>query len=348
MSKMDKADLARLFAQMARIRWLEIELGKLWSQGRIFGELHLGIGEEAAVAGVVDHLVDGDSLALDHRSTPPLLAHGTDPVAIVLETLGTPGGLCRGMGGHMHLFDHERLAASSGIVGACGPLACGFALAATQLRPGAVAVAFFGEGAVNQGMLMESLNLASVWALPVVFVCKDNRLAVTTLSRTVTAGHPASRARAFAMPAVRVNGADVGAVWAAASKAVARARAGRGPTFLHVRCRRPEGHMAGDPLIRAVREPRASRSELSAGLLQAMTGRPGAPPLDRMRAVSTFLAPMVSTTIASRLRTADPLDRARRRLGPLTAAPIETRAREEIAASIAEALTAAEAAAWPA
>ncbi len=340
MSRLGKADLARLYLQMARMRRLEIELGQLWRQGRVSGELHLGIGEEAVVAGVVDHLVPGDSLALDHRSTPPLVARGTDPEALVREVLGTPGGLCRGMGGHMHLFDPERLAASSGIVGSTGPLACGFALAAAQLRPGAVSVAFFGDGAVNQGMLMESFNLASVWTLPVVFVCKDNHLAVSTLSRTVTAGHPVRRARAFGMPALGVNGADVGAVWLAAARAVARARAGHGPTFLAVRCRRTEGHFLGDGLVRAIREPAATCGEMGPGLFRALTDRPGAPLRDRLRATAALMAPIASTGISA-IRLNDPLQRARRRLGSPAADPLEAQARREMGSAVAAALAGA-------
>jgi acetoin:2,6-dichlorophenolindophenol oxidoreductase subunit alpha len=320
------ADLARLFLQMARIRQLEVQLGSLWQQGRISGELHLGIGEEAAVAGVVDHLVEGDSLALDHRSTPPLVARGINLTALVLEMLGAPEGLCGGMGGHMHLFDPDRLAASSGIVEATGPMACGFVLAAAHLRQGAVAVAFFGEGAANQGMLMESLNLVSVWALPVVFVCKDNRLAVTTLSRTVTAGGLARRAACFSIPAVRVSGADVGAVWRAAATAISRARAGRG----------------------AARDPAASSGEFAPGLLRAVTAHPGAPLRDRIRGAGALLPPMVTAGVAARLRLGDPLARARHRLGAGTVGRIEAQAREEITSAVRVALTRAEVARWPA
>jgi TPP-dependent pyruvate/acetoin dehydrogenase alpha subunit len=345
-SRVDDAHLARLFLQMARIRQMEIELGSLWRQGLISGELHLGIGEEAAVAGVVDHLVEGDALALDHRSTPPLVARGTDVTALVLEMLGSPEGLCGGMGGHMHLFDPERLAASSGIVGATGPMACGFAIAAAQLRPGAVAVAFFGEGAANQGMLMESLNLASVWALPAVFVCKDNRLAVATRSRTVTAGGLARRAASFGIPAARVSGADVGAVWRAAATAISRGRAGRGPAFLHVRCWRPEGHFLGDPLIRAAREPAATSGEFAPGLLRALGAHPGAPLRDRVRGAGALLAPMVTAGAAARLRPGDPLARARHRLGPRTADRLQAQAREEINAAVRAALTRAEVTRW--
>jgi len=121
--------LEGLYLQMVRMRRFEEALAALWQQGLISGALHLGVGEEAIVAGVVDHLRPGDGLALDHRPTPALVGMGTDLTRLVLEMLGHEQGLCRGHGGHMHLFDPEHTAASSGIVGASGSMACGFALA---------------------------------------------------------------------------------------------------------------------------------------------------------------------------------------------------------------------------
>ncbi len=348
MARLGDADLRRLFFQIARIRAFERALASLWQQGLISGELHLGIGEEAAVAGVVDHLVDGDSLALDHRSTPALLASGTDPTELVLEMLGSPDGLCHGMGGHMHLFDPERLAGSSGIVGASGPLGCGFALAAQQLRPGAVSVAFFGEGAVNQGMLMESLNLAAAWALPVIFVCKNSGLAVTTRSRTVTAGRLIRRAASFNVATARRSGSDVAAVWLAAGQAIARARHGGGPTFLEVRCRRPEGHFQGDPLLRVSREPAASSADIGPPLLQAVTAQPGAPLAQRVHGLARLVPPIVAGVSADRLHHGDPLVSTRRRLGQPTADRIEAEARQEITAAAGEAMCRSAGAKWPA
>lgn len=167
-------DLWSLYALMLKARLFEEATAKLWHEGMISGEMHLGTGEEAIIAGIVSHLKEGDAMALDHRGTAALLMRGVEPVLLLREFLGCKDGLCGGMGGHMHLFSKEHLAASSGIVGAEGPAAVGFALAAQYLRPGAIAVAFFGDGAMNQGMLMESMNLASVWKLPVLFVCKDD------------------------------------------------------------------------------------------------------------------------------------------------------------------------------
>ncbi len=276
---------------MARMRAFEEAIAGLWQQGLIPGEMHLGIGEEAIVAGVLAHLGDDDALALDHRSTPPLVGRGTDLESLVLELLGSEDGLDGGRSGHMHLLDPEHRVTSSGIVGAAGPLACGFAVAAQHLRPDGVAIAFFGEGAANQGMLMEALNLASAWKLPVVFVCKNNGWSITTRSATVTAGSLVRRARSFGMPATRVNGTKVEGVWKAAGKAVRRARRGRGPSFLLARCHRPEGHFLGDALLRVLDEPVAQARELSGPLVRAVTSSPGASRRSHSSSVSFSMNP---------------------------------------------------------
>ncbi|MFQ6115354.1 MAG: thiamine pyrophosphate-dependent enzyme [bacterium] len=197
MKKVMQPDLWSLYRQMLRSRLFEEAVIQLWDEGKISGEMHLGIGEEAIAAGVVAHLRDEDALALDHRGTPPLLMRGIDPVVLLREFLGRSDGLCAGMGGHMHLFSPQHLTVSSAIVGVSGPAAVGFALAAQPLRPGTLAVAFFGEGAMNQGMLMESMNLAVVWKLSVLFVCKDNEWAITTRSPSVTGGKLVDRAKCF-------------------------------------------------------------------------------------------------------------------------------------------------------
>lgn len=173
-------DSRSLYAMMKKSRLFEEAIAQLWKAGLISGEMHLGTGEEAVLAGVIPHLRQGDAMAVDHRGTAAFLMRGIDPVLLLREMLGRPDGLCGGMGGHMHLFSKEHLSASSGIVGATGPAAVGFAMAVQTLHPGAISVAFFGEGAMNQGMLMESINLAAVWNLPVLFVCKDDGWAITT------------------------------------------------------------------------------------------------------------------------------------------------------------------------
>lgn len=272
-------DLWELYRQMLRSRLFEQAVAELWELGKISGEMHLGVGEEAIAAGVTAHLREGDALALDHRGTPPLLMRGVDPVALMREFLGRPDGLCGGMGGHMHLFAPDYIAASSGIVGASGPVGAGFAMAAQHLRPGSVAVAFFGEGAMNQGMLMESLNLASAWNLPVVFICKDNSWAISTESQRVTGGDLVARAKSLGMPAQSVDGTNVLVMWRAAGEAIDLARTGDGPNFWLARCTHLEGHFLGDQLLRVARGQSAPPVR---SLLRGVIRRGGAPLRERV------------------------------------------------------------------
>ncbi len=282
-------DLIGLYRQMLFSRRFEESVTELWRAGRISGEMHLGTGEEGIVAGVADHLRDGDALALDHRATPPLLMRGVDPTLILKELLGHTDGLCRGRGGHMHLFSPPHLAASSGIVGAAAPAAVGFALSATYLRPGAVAVAFFGEGAMNEGQVMESLNLAAAWQLPVIFVCKDNAQAIATPSPEVTGGRLDARARSLGLATLSVDGSDVVAVWHAARTCFERARAGRGPSFLHASCIHLEGHFLGDPLVRVARRPLREMLPIAIPMLRSALKRGGAPLGVRIRSMLSIL-----------------------------------------------------------
>ncbi len=311
------SDRLRLYRAMLQSRRLEEAIAGLWHEGRISGEMHLGIGEEGIVAGVVDHLGEGDAVAADHRPTPPMVMRGVDMARIVAECLGGTTGLGKGLGGHMHLMSRPHLAASSGIVGASGPLACGFALAHQHLRPDRVAVAFFGEGAMNQGMLLESLNLAGCWRLPVVFVCKDNGMAITTPSARVTSGNLPDRVRGFGIPAVEVDGADVEEVWRAAGEAVLRARRGGGPGYLHASCVRPDGHFLGDPLQRIVRRPVAELKDRIGPLGRATVAARGAGAARRMASLAGITGMLAR---AARMRGRDPLARLRPHLSADAAA----------------------------
>ena len=257
--------------------------------------MHLGTGEEALIAGVVSHLEEQDAMALDHRGTAAMLMRGVDPILILREMLGKPDGLCGGMGGHMHLFSKPHLAASSGIVGAEGPTAAGFALAAQYLNPGAIAVAFFGEGAMNQGMLMESLNLAAAWRLPVVFVCKDDSWSITTPSDTVTGGDLNERTELLGVPATSVDGCNVTEVWEVAGKAIASAKAGEGPFFLRARCVHFEGHFLGYQLIRAVRHPLREMPKIAVPLTQSFLRTSGASWGERAAGLKSVLSAVLST-----------------------------------------------------
>ncbi len=317
---------------MLRSRLFEEAVRRLWNDGRISGEMHLSIGEEAIVAGTVLQLQDGDAMALDHRGTSPLVMRGVDMVLLLREFLGQPDGLCGGKGGHMHLFSKAHLAASSGIVGASGPTAAGFALAARHLRPGKIAVAFFGEGAMNQGMLLESLNLAVVWKLPVVFICKDSKWSITTVSASVTGGNLVKRAESFGMPAREINGTDVECVWDTTQEALKRARTGKGPTFLLATCPHPEGHFLGDPLLRIARNPVKEMKKIAGPLMKSVTRVKGGPVTKRTGGLGKVTALIGKTARNQFLDPKEPLKIARRKLKKDKARlkKIETNVAEEI------------------
>jgi pyruvate dehydrogenase E1 component alpha subunit len=337
---MMQPDLWALYAFMLKSRLFEEAIAKLWHDGLISGEMHLGTGEEAIIAGVVAHLREGDAMALDHRGTAALLIRGVDPVLILRELLGYPDGLCGGMGGHMHLFSKEHLAVSSGIVGATGPAAAGFALAAQYLNPGAVTVAFFGEGAMNQGMLMEAMNLAAVWDLPVLFVCKDDSWSITTDSKKMTGGDLKERARGLGIPAVEADGLDIFAMYQAAHAAIERARSGQGPTFLHACCVHLEGHFLGYQLIRIIRKPFSEMPEIAVPMTQSFLSLRGASLPERMAGLKTVMASVLSAMRDPRREPAeDPLTRSR---AMLQSEPVRLKELEEqIAQEISHVLTSA-------
>lgn len=311
---MSKPDLWSLYRQMLRSRLFEEQVAKLWEEGLISGEMHLGTGEEAVVAGILDHLLEEDAMALDHRGSSALLLRGVDPVLLLREFLGHPDGLCKGMGGHMHLFSKEHLAVSSGIVGASGPAAVGFALAAQHLRPESICVAFFGEGAMNQGMMMEAMNLAVIWKLPVLFVCKDNDWAITTRSSQVTGGNLTDRAKSFGMYATEANGSILDDVWYAADKALKRTRSGEGPSFIRARCAHLEGHFLGDPLLRFARQPIREMKKISGALLNSATQWKGAPISHRADSLR-LITGLIGKTFKDRVfKKGDPLRLVRRKL----------------------------------
>jgi len=332
-------EIAELYQGMARARAFEVLIGELWNEGRISGEMHLATGEEAVAAAVTAHLREGDAVALDHRPTAILLLLGVDPVAMVRELLGREDGLCKGCGGHMHMFSRPHLAASSGIVGAAGPLGAGFALAAKRLRAGSVALAFFGEGAVNQGMLLESFNLAAAWNLPLVFVCKDNGWAITTRSESVTGGDLEQRMRGFGLHWLDADGLDAEALHAAAGEAIDRARAGHGPSFLRCRVSRLDGHFLGDQLVGAARRPLTDGRETLTRTTRAALTRGGGGLAERARSVGRMLQLMGRVRGDKQGGTGDPLLRAQETLRDEGGDPeaVDRAAAEEMAEILARA-----------
>ena len=327
-------DSIGLFRQMARARAFEDATAALWSEGRISGEMHLGTGEEAVAAGVVAALRPGDAVALDHRPTPVLTALGADLAAMLAEMLGLERGLARGHAGHMHLMSKALRAASSGIVGSSAPLGAGFALAGRVLRPGAVAVAFFGDGAMNQGMLLETLNLAAAWRLPLLLVCKDNGWAITTRSDAVTGGDLLGRAGAFGLRTRDVDGVDVDAVAAVAAEEIARARRGDGPSFVRARVPRLDGHFLGDALVRAARSPAGDGRQLLGDVTSAAFSLSGGGLAGRARSVVRLLDLMRRARREDRDTRRDPLERARSAVGVDTAARLEDEALAEVGRAV--------------
>lgn len=273
---------------VVRIRLAERVLTQAWADGRVPGEYHSGIGEEGIYVGVLPHLDDQDSVAVDHRGTGPLVARGVDLAALMVEVMGGQTGLNSGWAGHMHVMDRQHSIAADGIVGSSAPLAVGQAVAAQRLRPGAVAVALFGEGALNAGVVLEAVNLAVVWRLPVVFVCKDNRWSITTRTAAMTAGDPRARVAAMGVPVLTVRGERVDRVHRAAGRLVQRARAGKGPGMLFATCHRPGGHFEGDPLLRILRDPAGQAGELSPGLLAAVRAPTGGGGRERVAGLSAL------------------------------------------------------------
>jgi acetoin:2,6-dichlorophenolindophenol oxidoreductase subunit alpha len=240
--------LLRAYRTMRTIREFEERVHEEFSSGDIPGFVHLYAGEEASATGVCSHLDDRDAIASTHRGHGHCIAKGVDVIGMMAEIYGRVTGSCKGKGGSMHIADLSKgMLGANGIVGGGPPLICGRALASKQLDTGGVAVAFFGDGASNQGTTLESLNLATVWNLPAIFVAENNGYAeATSSSWSVATDDIADRAAAFGMPGVIVDGFDFFAVHEAAGEAIARAREGGGPTLIEVKFTRYFGHFEGD------------------------------------------------------------------------------------------------------
>ncbi|MEM7271675.1 MAG: thiamine pyrophosphate-dependent dehydrogenase E1 component subunit alpha [Actinomycetota bacterium] len=254
---MTTLDRLGLYTEMVRIRQYESRILQeyhadktpAWDigAGLIPGEMHLSAGQEPAAVGVCAHLRKGDAITAPHRPHHFALAHGVDMNAMTAEIYGRTTGLCQGKGGHMHLFDAENHFSCSGIIAQGYPVACGQALAMTRRGTDNVAIAVAGEGAANQGAFHESLNLAALWNLPVVFVIEDNDWAISVPRAGSTANTSnADRAAGYGMPGVRIEDNDVEAVFEAAGAAIDRARAGDGPSLIEVHTLRLWGHFEGD------------------------------------------------------------------------------------------------------
>jgi pyruvate dehydrogenase E1 component alpha subunit len=288
------------YRTMRTIRAFEDRVHQEFASGDIPGFVHLYAGEEASAAGVCVHLDDRDAIASTHRGHGHCIAKGVDVKEMMAEIYGRRTGSCHGKGGSMHIADLSKgMLGANGIVGGGPPLICGVALAAKLKGDGGVGVAFFGDGASNQGTTLESLNLASVWNLPAIFVAENNGYAETTSSTwSVASDDIADRAAGFGMPGVVVDGFDFFAVHEAAGEAITRAREGGGPTLIEVKFTRYYGHFEGDQQTYRADEVARAREKLDC-LLRfrgrvTETGQLTAEALDR---VDAEVADLVDTAV---------------------------------------------------
>ena len=252
--------LLSLYRTMCRIRAFEdaaeeasrggvAAFGQVAGNANVRGPLHLSTGQEAVATGVCAHLRTADCLTSTHRGHGHTLAKGADATRMMLELFGRAGGYCGGKGGSMHIADFSvGMLGANGVVADGIPIAVGAAQSLKLRGVDAIAVSFFGDGAINRGPFAEALNWAASFRLPMLFVCEDNQWSATTRTAAMSAGEgAAARARAIGVPAQEVDGMDVEAVHEAAGRLVAQVRAGEGPRLLHARTYRFKGHVSVDP-----------------------------------------------------------------------------------------------------
>jgi pyruvate dehydrogenase E1 component alpha subunit len=244
-----KEQLSQMYRKMLEIRLFEEKVFDLYGQNLVPGTIHLYAGEEAVAVGVCSNLSKDDYITSTHRGHGHCIAKGADLKRTMAEILGKKTGYCKGKGGSMHIADFSvGMLGATAVVGAGLPIAVGAALSAKLRKTSQVVACFFGEGASNQGTFHESINIASVWSLPVVFVCENNLYAMGTYqSRIMNIQNIADRAAAYGIPGTIVDGNDVLAVYEAARKAFERARTGLGPTLIECKTYRHKGHSRVDP-----------------------------------------------------------------------------------------------------
>lgn len=246
-SELDAEQWLQMYEQMCKIRSFEEAANELYTSARMPGLTHLYIGEEAVAVGVCEALEKDDYITSTHRGHGHCVAKGAELDKMFAELLGKASGYCRGKGGSMHIADQDtgNLGANA-IVGGSAGIATGAGLSIKMRKSNQVAVCFFGDGALGQGLFYESVNMAQLWKLPVIYVCENNQYNEYTHNSETAAGTLAGRAEAFGVHTVRVDGQDVGAVFAAMRELVARARRGEGPAFLLADTYRFHGHHVGD------------------------------------------------------------------------------------------------------
>ena len=244
-----KESMKDMYVKMRRIRDFESTASRLFAEGKIPGFVHLYLGEEAIAPAVCQCLREDDFITSTHRGHGHIIAKGGDLKLMMAELFGKEAGYCKGKGGSMHIADRDKgILGANGIVGAGHCISCGAGLSIKIRNTDQVCVCFFGDGSTNQGTFHESLNMASIWKLPVIFVCENNHYGISmSQSRHQAIKDIADRGAAYNIPGISVDGNDPLAVYEAASEAVARAREGKGPTLLECKTYRQHGHFEGDP-----------------------------------------------------------------------------------------------------
>ena len=248
-AKASRADMLKFYREMLLIRRFEEKAGQLYGMGKIAGFCHLYIGQEAVVTGMQACLKDGDQVITGYRDHGHMLACGLDPNGVMAELTGRIGGLSRGKGGSMHMFSKEKnFYGGHGIVGAQVPLGTGLAFANKYRGNDHVSLAYFGDGAANQGQVYEAFNMAELWKLPVVYIIENNQYAMgTSVARSSALTDFSKRGVSFNIPGIQVDGMDVEKVMEAGGEAIAHCRAGKGPIILEMKTYRYRGHSMSDP-----------------------------------------------------------------------------------------------------
>lgn len=243
--------IIEMYNQMLKIRKFEEKAMGLFAEGQIPGFVHLYIGEEAVATGVCTNLSDDDYITSTHRGHGHILAKGGNLKEMMAELYGKETGYCKGKGGSMHIADATKgILGANGIVGAGHNLAVGAGITAQYKGTDQVCICFFGDASTNQSTFHEALNLASIWKLPVVFVCENNLYGISmNQSRHQAIQDVSDRAVAYNIPGVTVDGNDIFAVYEAANEAIKRARNGQGPTLVECKTYRHRGHFEGDPTV---------------------------------------------------------------------------------------------------
>lgn len=246
----ERDELLRLYARMVRIRAFEESLQELFAAGKLPGFVHLYVGEEAIAVGACSVLTTEDKITSTHRGHGHLIAKGADVGRMMAEIMGRSDGYCRGKGGSMHIVDYSLgILGANGIVGGGIPIATGSAMADSMLHRPNVTICFFGDGASNQGVLHEAMNISARWSLPVIFLCENNGYTEWMRTEDVTAGSIADRGKAFGLACETVDGNDVLAVKEVLGRAVARARAGDGPSLIEAKTFRMLAHNEGEEVF---------------------------------------------------------------------------------------------------